>query len=184
MIEGNRPNVWRPPKLFTVYQNACKQKTTDADKAACQLEFEKVFTCTTAATAIAEVPTGCDTNPAVTCTTDPVAQTSALNHAGCSFKCDAVAHLSTATYADCVTTTKAAALAITSHEVPGKKDDNPYFCCNKKIEATLFNNWETWGTCEFAEPTTCDPSNPAATCKNHFSAAQTGATPPAGTSFE
>ena len=26
MTEGNRDKVWRPPKLFTVYQNACKME--------------------------------------------------------------------------------------------------------------------------------------------------------------
>ena len=185
MIEGRDGKVWRPPKLFTVYQNACKQQT---DKAACQSEFEKVFTCKTAATAITDDPVGCSGNAAVTCITTGVAAAEALNHDGCSFKCDAVAHTSGATYEACVTTAKAdAEKIIPEHEVPGKKDDNPYFCCNKKIEAALFNNWEDWDVCQFAEATNCDTTNPdmsSNNCRNQLSAAVTDANPPRGMSFE
>ena len=210
MTEGNRDKVWRPPKLFTVYQNACKQKT-GADRETCQTNFEKVFTCVTAATAITAVPnpctpggdpagctTGC-TTPA--CTTAPFAANAALNHDKCAFKCDKVAHLSTATYEACVTDAKdAAKLIIATHEVPGKKDDDPYFCCNKQLEESLFNPWQTWDTCQFTEPTTCRPSPILAAdgttvttaaaltdCKNHYSTALVSPAGPVGSrgiSFE
>lgn len=174
MTEGNRDNVWRPPKLFTVYQNKCKLET---DKAACQTNFEKVFDCVTPATAIPEDPAGCTT----ACTTAAIPITEALNHDKCSFKCDKVAHLSTATYQACVTDAKTAATAIIpTHEVPGKKDEDPYFCCNKEIEEKLFNKWQDWDTCQFSEPTTCNPPSVMGDCKNHYSTALVAPASPVG----
>ena len=200
MTEGNRDKVWRPPKLFTVYQNACKQKTVLADREACQTNFEKVFTCATPASAIIAVPNPCTPGGTPACTTAPFAANAALNHDKCAFKCDKVAHQSTATYEACVTDAKAAAkLIIATHEVPGKKDDDPYFCCNKQLEESLFNPWQTWDTCQFTEPATCIPSpilaadgtvaTPAAItdCKNHYSTALVAPAGPVGSrgiSFE
>ena len=177
MTEGNRDKVWRPPKLFTVYQNACKQQT---DKAACQTNFEKVFDCDTAATQIPGAPAGC--SGARCTTTAEIPANAALNHEKCSFICDQHVGLPT-TYGVCVTDAKAAAeLIIPTHEVPGKKDEDPYFCCNKQLEETLFNNWLDWDTCQFSEPASCIPSdtmaadgttvltpNAMGTCKNHYS---------------
>ena len=195
MTEGNRDKVWRPPKLFTVYQNACKQQT---DRAACQTSFEKVFDCVTAATLIPGVPAGCI---AAGCTTAEIPANAALNHEKCSFKCDKHTGLPVTTYELCVSGAKdAAELIISSHEVPGKKDEDPYFCCNKELEESLFNSWGLWDTCQFSEPASCIPSDTMAadgttvqtgaalgTCKNHYSTALGQAAPTAGSrgiSFE
>lgn len=181
ITEGNRDKVWRPPKLFTVYQNACKQQT---DRAACQTNFLSVFDCATAATLIPAAPAGCT---GAGCTTAEIPANAALNQEKCRFICDKHAGLPLTTYEKCVTDAKAAAeLIIPSHEVPGKKDEDPYFCCNKQLEETLFNNWLDWDTCQFSEPTSCIPSDTLAadgtvqtnaalgTCKNHYSTALAG----------
>ena len=184
ITEGNRDKVWRPPKLFTVYQNACKQQT---DRAACQTNFQNVFDCVTPAATIPGVPAGCP-GSGTACTTAEIPANAALNHEKCYFKCDKHTGLPVTTYEKCVTDAKAAAeLIIPSHEVPGKKDEDPYFCCNKQLEQTLFNPWTVWDTCQFSEPTSCIPSDTMAadgttvvtnaaltTCKNHYSTAMAG----------